>query len=191
MPRVNYVKAARKDYPSHGIKKGESYYWWKFRYGGKHKSRTMPRQSQLTQSDKLSRVYEAQESVDDATGLDAAAYSSPDDYADAVESVADIWRSAAETLREVAEEYEESASNMEEYFQGSSQVDEIREKGDNLQSDADTADGIADEWSVAADEIRAIEYDEEIDEESPDYIDWRDEADTIVNNLDTSLDISI
>lgn len=26
MARANFVKAARKDYPEHGIKKGESYY---------------------------------------------------------------------------------------------------------------------------------------------------------------------
>lgn len=30
MPRVNHVKAARKD------NQGEPYCWWKFRYGGKH-----------------------------------------------------------------------------------------------------------------------------------------------------------
>ena len=36
MPRVHFVKKARKDYPSTGIQKGDSYYWWQFRYGGTH-----------------------------------------------------------------------------------------------------------------------------------------------------------
>ena len=38
MPRVHHVKSARKDNPV--AKKGESYYWWKFRYGGKRYSKT-------------------------------------------------------------------------------------------------------------------------------------------------------
>ncbi len=48
MPRVTHVKKARKDNPV--CKAGESYYWWKFRYGGKRYSLTRPRPSQLTQS---------------------------------------------------------------------------------------------------------------------------------------------
>lgn len=49
MPRVHFVKKARR---KHGeIKKGESYYWWKFRRGGKRTSKTPPKPSQLTQSE--------------------------------------------------------------------------------------------------------------------------------------------
>ena len=65
MPRVHHVKRARKAVKSAGIKVGDSYYWWKFRYGGKHTSKTPPRQSQLTNSDKLSRAYAASESLED------------------------------------------------------------------------------------------------------------------------------
>jgi len=32
MPRVHFVKKARRDYPDDDIKKDESYYWWKFRF---------------------------------------------------------------------------------------------------------------------------------------------------------------
>lgn len=63
MPRVNYVKKARKDNPA--VKKGESYYWWKFRYGGKHYSRNRPRPSQLTQSAYLSQVRGLIEMIED------------------------------------------------------------------------------------------------------------------------------
>ena len=42
MPRVNYVKKARKAIPGADIKVGDAYYWWKFRYGGKHVSKIRP-----------------------------------------------------------------------------------------------------------------------------------------------------
>ena len=49
MPRVYTVKSARK---AHGntIAVGDTYYWWKFRYGGKRVSKTYPKPWQLTQS---------------------------------------------------------------------------------------------------------------------------------------------
>ncbi len=68
MPRVNYVKKARKDNPV--AKAGEPYYWWKFRYGGKHYSKTPPRPSQLTQSEFLGGVYSAQEQLEDCEDLE-------------------------------------------------------------------------------------------------------------------------
>lgn len=67
MPRVNYVKKARKDNPA--VKAGESYYWWKFRYGGKQYSRTRPRASQLTQSPYLSQVRGLIERIEDENPL--------------------------------------------------------------------------------------------------------------------------
>jgi len=63
MARANFVKAAAKDYPEQGIKKGDSYYWWKFRHGGKRYSKTMPKQSQLTQSEFLSGVWSVEETL--------------------------------------------------------------------------------------------------------------------------------
>ena len=63
MPKVNFVKAAAKD--NRVAKKGESYYWWSFRFGGKHMSKTPPRPSQLTQSDFLSRQMELEERIGD------------------------------------------------------------------------------------------------------------------------------
>ncbi len=46
MARAHFVKAAAKDHPEHGIKKGESYWWWAFRsaYGSrKVYSKTQPK----------------------------------------------------------------------------------------------------------------------------------------------------
>jgi len=73
MTRAHHVQKAAKDYPEHGIKKGEPYYWWKFRHGGKHFSKSCPRQSQLTQSEFRSSVYSLQEREQpgDQTGLES------------------------------------------------------------------------------------------------------------------------
>jgi len=65
MAHATFVKSARKAIPDHGIKVGDSYYWWKFRFGGKHISRYWPRPSQLTQSEFYSTLYGCQETIED------------------------------------------------------------------------------------------------------------------------------
>lgn len=61
MPRLHFVKKARKDNPA--VKAGESYYWWKFRYAGKRYSKERPRRSQLTQSAYLGTVYDLEDAL--------------------------------------------------------------------------------------------------------------------------------
>ncbi len=61
MARAKFVKKARRAVPEAGIEVGDSYYWWKFRFGGKHFSKTPPKPSQLTQSNYLSQILEIQE----------------------------------------------------------------------------------------------------------------------------------
>ena len=69
MPKVKFVKQARKDNPA--VKKGESYYWWSFRNSGKHYSATRPKASQLTQSNYLSQVHSLEENFTiDETNLE-------------------------------------------------------------------------------------------------------------------------
>ena len=87
MARATFVKAAAKDYPEHGIKKGEPYYWWKFRHDRDRISKTPPRPSQLTQSEYLGRVYGIQERIEDATADD---------------SLRDLAEELADELRELA-----------------------------------------------------------------------------------------
>lgn len=65
MPKVHFVKKARKDNPV--CKKGQSYYWWKFRFSGKRYSLTRPKQSQLTQSEFLQTIYGIEEQIEDLT----------------------------------------------------------------------------------------------------------------------------
>jgi hypothetical protein len=104
MARANFVKAAAKDYPQHGIKKGDSYYWWKFRYGGKHFSKLPPKQSQLTQSAYLSQAY----AIDEAVGE----LSASSDLAGEIESI-------VSDLESLADECESNRSNMPDALQDS------------------------------------------------------------------------
>jgi hypothetical protein len=108
MARATFVKSARKDYPDHGIKKGESYYWWKFRTGGrggpKRFSKTLPRASQLTQSDFYSQLYRIQEDIEDWTT------NPPEDLAAEVSNVCD-------ELRSLGQEQQDKYDNMPEGLQ--------------------------------------------------------------------------
>jgi len=100
MPRVHTQKAA-KDYPNIGIKKGDTYYKWKFRYGPQIRSKTYPRQSQLTQSPHLSALYSASEAVEDCA-----------DPTDSEELMAAL-QSAMDFAQEAVDGYEEAASACE------------------------------------------------------------------------------
>ena len=61
MPRVHFVRKARKDNPA--VKKGESYYWWKFRFGSKIRSKTRPPRWKLTRSSFLSTLWQLEDSI--------------------------------------------------------------------------------------------------------------------------------
>jgi hypothetical protein len=118
MPRV-HKQVAGKDYPSAGITKGETYYKWKFRYGGVRRSLTPPRPSQLTMS-RWGDILAAQEAIGDADSWDETRA--------AVEA-------AAETVRECADEYEAAA----EPFGGAG---DNQERADHCQELADELDNL-------------------------------------------------
>lgn len=146
MPKVNFVKSARKENPVAQV--GESYYWWKNRHGPKKFSKTYPRASQLTGSDKLARAYGAQESVEDAFQR----FNNDHDQEALVEAIND----AAEQVREVAEEYQESCDNIREAFSESSTADECEEKAEALNS-------YADELEQMASDVENFDKPEEVD----------------------------
>lgn len=164
MPRVKTVAKARKspgECPKCGkkIKKGTSYRWWKFRFGGKRIRCTEcpgPRQSELTNSDKLSRCYAAGESIQDAI----------DDFQkdEDVENLRATMESAAEEIREVAQEYRDSAQNVEDGMNGNRMpiCDELEEKADNLEGKADEIEQAA----ADLEEFNEEEAEEEAKEEA-------------------------
>ena len=121
------------------------------------------RRSDLTTSDKLGRVYDAQDAASDAV---AAWTGEGDDAADELtQSLADL----ASELREVASEYTESADAMESAFTGGSPtIDDCREKAEALEGWADELESTDfDTWGSdsedAGDEAHAAWLDEQRD----------------------------
>lgn len=125
MPKVHFVKKARKDNPV--CKRGESYYWASFKTGPRSSMKRMwttyPKQSQLTLS-KMSGAYAADETIDD---IDTVTM----DHIDIAAAIRDV----IEQVESVRDEYQESYDNMEQAFpSGCPTMEEIQEKIDALES---------------------------------------------------------
>lgn len=152
MPKVHFVKKARKD--NSLVKNGESYYWWKFRRGGKHLSKTYPKQSQLTQSEFLGELYRLQEEIEDLVADDSLA-----------SAVADL----AERFRTLGEEQSDKRDNMPDSLQDSP-------TGELLQTRADRCEEIASDL-----ENLDLEDDgeERTEEEQEEY--WQDKLNEITD----------
>jgi hypothetical protein len=130
MTRVHFVKKARKDYPDHDIKRGDSYYWWQFRFGGKNYSKISPKPSQLTQSDFLSQVYGFQEQLDDLT--------KENDVATLYEEV----QSIAGDIRTLGEEQSDKLSNMPDSLQGGTIGELLQSRADACEDWASELEGV-------------------------------------------------
>lgn len=144
MPRVTHVKAAQKDYPEHGIKKGEPYYWWKFMVGGrggpKQFSKTPPKAAQLTQSAFLSQIYDINDRVE---SLEAG------DHEELESNIQEL----AEEFRAAGEECSENLSNMPEGLQQGSTGELLQQRADDCESIASELESIDCSW----DEDEALE----------------------------------
>ena len=130
MARLHFVKKARKDNPV--AKRGESYYWWKPRIGGrggaKRYSKERPTRAQMTQSEFMSRVYEICDS--DIPGCESA----------------DDLNAVADSVRELGQEQEEKLDNMPDGLRDG-------DTGQLLQERVDGCEEWADEIARAADDI--------------------------------------
>jgi hypothetical protein len=167
MPRVNHVKSAKRD---HGpcvtcynvIQEGDAYKFMKFRLRPRgsltrkwHETCAI-RASQRTTSDKLSRIYSAQEDAEDAAGEWDG-----EDLGEANE----ILNNLAAEIREVSEEYREGAENIREHFSESSQADENEEKADELEGWADDLESGLDVDEFTFDDTDVKDEDKEEEEE--------------------------
>ena len=114
---VRFVKKARKTYPEFGVRRGDSYYWWKFRGEARQMSRFYPPRSWLTKSERLARLYAAEDSLPDVIETDA-------DILPAVLQLVKV----ARTLDEIAAAYELGAERTPEKLQYSSHADGLRER---------------------------------------------------------------
>ena len=148
MARANFVKKARKDYPESNIKKGESYYWWKFRFGGKYKSKTPPRRSQLTQSGFLSGLCDLEDGMSER--LSGIGH-------EEISGVVEELTSEIECLRD---ECQDSLDNMPEHLQESS------DSGMLLQERIDALE----DWISNLENIEVEVNEEEIQEQATEEI---------------------
>ena len=134
MTKVTFVKKARKDNPV--AKAGENYYWWSFRFGGKHYSKTPPKPSQLTGSEYLSAGLALAEDFDPRANAP-------------VEELADWLRQYAEQVRELGSEQEDKLSGMPDSLQEGP-------TGQLLQERSEACESMADELDTAADEVESL-----------------------------------
>ena len=121
MPRVTFVKSARKANPVAEV--GQSYYWWKFRFGGKRYSRVPPKPSQLTQSEYLSSIRGLIERCEHAQGR-TVMVSDFEDMRD--EIVSDV--------TELRDTCQDSLDNMPEGLQQAPTGELLQERIDALDS---------------------------------------------------------
>jgi hypothetical protein len=162
MPRVTFVKSARKANPVAEV--GQPYYWWKFRYGGKRYSTTRPKPSQLTQSAYFGGIYSLIEAVE------AFEVTAGDD--DAVDTFRD---DIVSQLQEIADECEASRDNMPESLQDSPTGELLQERYDACEAAISEIENIEApyQWSEVRDAQE--EYQNWVDAE-PDPLDFEDEA---------------
>ena len=144
MAKSNFVKAARKDYPEAGIKKGDSYYWWKFNFSKVvHRSKLPPSRSQLTQSEFLSSVYDIEDRLSDLSKNQVLTI---EDVQSEIEDIV----SELETLRD---ETQEKLDAMPEQLQDTSSSGEL------LQSRVENLEGMIND-------LEAVDFDDKQDEET-------------------------
>jgi len=164
MARVTFVKKAQKDVPNTDIKKGDSYYWWKFRFGGKHCSKTQPKRSQLTQSGFLGSLYDLQDRIGEFTATDKDEF---DNFKDEILS----------EIEDLKSQCEDSLSNMPEHLQeGSSSGEMLTERIealDNWYSEIESVECDYEEESIR--DEKKTEYEKEEGELEDDYLERIDQ----------------
>jgi hypothetical protein len=148
MPKVQHVKA-RKDYPEHGIQKGDMYYTWNLITGPRssrtYRSKTPPRRSQLTTSEFLQTFYDLEDRlavVDDAT------------------EAQDI----RDELEQLMAETQDKLDNMPESLRESPSGQTLQSRIDGLETAVQELDDWlgehADEWDTRNDEYKSEALDD-------------------------------
>ena len=162
--KVTFVKRARKD--NLACKKGESYYWWKFRFGLKHYSLTYPKRSQLTTSNFLSQIFDLEDQI--------GSYSS--DSAMLAENDRDEFISTMELVRD---ECEESLSNMPESLQSSP-------TGELLQSRIDSMESMIEQMEYTDCELEEVQEEDQYDTKQ-DYEEAKEEYEKRIEEICTEI----
>jgi len=170
MPRVTFVKKARKDNPV--CKKGQSYYWWKFRYGGKRYSLTPPKQSQLTQSAYFGTLYSIQEEVE---GYTLEEHSDWEGMLDDIKG----------QLEELQSETQDSLDNMPEQLQYAPTGELLQERIDALDSAISDIDCLDEPEEPDDEDYEREDFDDSEFEEEDDRNDAEREHEAEQDQLET------
>lgn len=147
MAKLHFVKKARKTYRGTGVKKGDSYYFFKHRRGPIVRSKNRPpRSSYVTTSPFLGELMDME---DNLTGsIDSGKFAE-----------------ASDRLREMAQECEEKASNMEATFpNGCPTIDQMKER-------MDFCENLATELADISADIDGVHLGDDSDEEMTDIRD--------------------
>lgn len=190
MPRVTHVKAARKANPVAQV--GESYYWWKFRFGGKRFSKTYPKRSQLTQSEYFGTLYD----IDDqraAISIDVSEYDVEGTtfealLADAKSDAQAMLEEVQSAINDLAEECTERRDNMPDALQYSP-------TGELLEERSEACEAVSQEIDSAVSEIDSVEIEAVDPEDYEDADELREaqaeafsnaceEIQTLINDID-------
>lgn len=153
MPKVHKLKA-RKAYPAHGIKKGDTYYKWSLRAhkamrGVEYKSKEYPKPWQLTSSPFRQTLLQIEDRIANIKAEDIADLEAQRDE-------------IAGEINELAEECQGSLDNMPEGLQQGDTGQMLQERVDNLQawaSDLESLNFESEEDTIAGLEDDATEED--------------------------------
>lgn len=131
------------------VRKGESYYWWKFAFGPKRYSKSMPTRSQLTQSSFLADLYDLEDDINSATA------SNTDD----LNSLRDEWVERIESMRD---QCQDNRDNMPEQLQEVGSGEILGERIDALDAWIDDLNGV--DCDVSDVDMSEVEADNPRDE---------------------------
>lgn len=163
MAKVKQVKA-RKDYPQHGIAKGDLHYTWSLMVGPRasvtYRQKTPPRPSQLTTSEFLGRMGDLEHGFLEFE-------MSHDDAAE------EFLQGMIEELESIAEDQEEKRESMPENLYYSANAERMEERAEAARSWASEIKAILDDGREAAEtaancDWRDLEEFEGIDPEEED-----------------------
>lgn len=143
-------RTARKDYPEHGIAKGDVYYYAQIKTGPRSskviRQKEPIKQSQLTSSEYLSRLYDIQERVAEVSDLESM-------------------REIAEELRELGQEQRDKFDNMPEGLQQGDTGQMLSDRADACESAADEIETQIDGWDEDSAKEEVLSEAESNDEE--------------------------
>lgn len=164
MPRVYQVKKARKARPEHGIEVGDSYYYWKLRFGQSFSasrmcySKTYPKPWQLTTSDYLQQLYQLADRVANLTASETL----EDEARDIVGEVENLGSEQQEKLDNMPEQLQyapsgellqERVTAMETWAQELEQAIGSIQSRDDFESDEEYEDHL----QAALDELQSVD----------------------------------